>query len=89
MKLLQKFQNKLLKCFESHTFSNLLKYIHMYTTTATLNYNNLNELYIFKKCSQFSVFSLPELKAQVSFSDCLHVVSLSVNCSHFHLLLQC
>ena len=55
MKLLQKFQNKLLKCFESHTFSNVLKYIHvhMYTTTATLTFNNLNELYNFKSVLSF------------------------------------
>ena len=41
--------------------------------------------------SIFIVFSLPELKAQVSFSDRLFsvirlYVCLSVNFSHFHLL---
>ena len=49
------------------------------------------------KSTRSPVFSSPELKAQVSFSDhissavCLSVrlsVRLSVNFSHFHLLLQ-
>ena len=53
----------------------------MYTVTATLTFNNLNELYIFLMYCQFSVFSSPELKTQGSFSHCLHAVSLSVNCS--------
>ena len=43
--------------------------------------------------SNNTVFSSPDLKAQVSFSDCLlsvvrPSVCLSVNFSHFHLLLK-
>ena len=40
---------------------------------------------IFATC-RIIVFSSPELKAQVSFSDCLSSVRPSVNCSHFYFL---
>ena len=49
--------------------------------------------HLLKSIGSEAVFSSPELKAQVSFSDHLSSivctsVRLSVNCSHFHLLLQ-
>ena len=95
--LARNISKHLIHCFEEKkTYVYLNKYLHH--QMLDIQYNIVPCSHSKTSCEAIkSIFSSPELKAQVSFSDhlssvvCLSVclsVCPSVNFSHFHLLLQ-